>query len=268
MPPAFTLLRLGVDDLGLSGLEPKSTAFARVPWRRVRLLHLAWVGPGERSRGLADAVDPGLLSMRPVRAPHEPASPEEAPELWFELVLLEPFARLRVRMSSFVYDCLRDPAPRSEDNLRRVVELIAARVPKAVRAGLVEACLAGSPLETEALDDHENDRALSWELTRLGLVSTEVHDAQPQELEPAGEARPTLVEHTADWMARFRRPLLLGSSVAVAIGARIVLLQQYPALPARMVWPIQLALWVPSVVVLSVAYMGVQMWVDSLKERE
>ena len=170
VPPAFTLLRLGVDDLGLSGLEPKSTAFARVPWRRVRLLHLAWVGPGERARGLPNAVDSGLLGMRPVRAQHEPSSPEEAPELWFELVLLEPFARLRIRMSSFVYDCLRDPAPRSEDNLRRVVELIAVRVPKAVRAGLVEACLAGTPLDAEALDDHENDRALSWELTRLGLV--------------------------------------------------------------------------------------------------
>ncbi|MDP2271309.1 MAG: hypothetical protein Q8K32_11295 [Archangium sp.] len=226
-PPAFTLLRLGIDDLGLSGLEPRSPSFARVPWRRVRLLHLAWV---TNSR--------------------EPA------ELWFELVLAEPFARLRLRMNAFVCDSFTG----SEENLRKVVALIARHAPKAVRTGLVETCLAGGELDASYLDEHENDRAVSWELTRRRLF-------EGAQLVPAPrpEASPPIaadgLQRTADLLARFRRVALLSTSFVLVLASRFVVL------PAHRSWPTQLAIWLPILGALTLAYVGVQMGIDTMKER-
>ncbi len=226
-PPAFTLLRIGIDDLGLSGLEPRSTTFARVSWKRVRLLHLAWV---TNSR--------------------EPA------ELWFELVLAAPFARLRLRMNAFVCDSFTG----TEENLRKVVSLIARHAPKAVRAGLVEACLAGRELDAQYLDEHENDRAVSWELTRRRLF-----EGEELELAPGPETEPPLaadrLQRTADLLARFRRMALLSTSLVIVFASRLVVL------PAHATWPLQLAIWLPILGALTLAYVGVQVSIDTMKER-
>ena len=226
-PPAFTLLRLGIDDLGLSGLEPRSPAFARVPWKRVRLLHLAWV---TNSR--------------------EPA------DLWFELVLAEPFARLRLRMNAFVCDSFTG----TEENLRKVVALIAGHAPRAVKAGLVEACLAGRDLEATYLDEHENDRAVSWELTRRQLF-----EGEELVLAPGPEAEPPVaadrLQQAADLLARFRRVALLSTSLVIVLASRLVVL------PAHLTWPLQLAIWLPILGALTLAYVGVQVSIDTMKER-
>lgn len=264
VPPAFSLKRIGIDDLGLSCLEPRSTAFARVPWRRVLLLHLAWVGPSAlrpRRDPEVDRVDASSLGVTPTVRPPERQLEAEPPELWLELVLVEPFARLRIRMSSFVYDCLPDPAPRAEDNLRRLLELLAARVPKAIKAGLTEPCLAGAALDDSSpLDDHENDRAVSWELTRREFQpSTPPAPVREEPPEPSGE-----LEGPSALLARYRRLVLLGTSIPLAVAACLAVLRSYPGLMSWRVLPfVQFALWVPIVLVLSVLYVGVQLRFDT-----
>ncbi len=266
VPPAFTPLRIGIDDLGLSCLEPHSPAYARIPWRRVRMLHLGLVGPTQRSRGVsAPELDP-LVMVEGPRARREPDAPSQAApaELWFEVVLSEPFARLRIRMSSFVYDCLNDPADRAEENLRRVIELIVQRAPRANKAGLID-----QPLDdAEAMDEHGNDRAVSWALTRLKIrEGAEFTPAPPVEPELIPAEAPDSLDGVIGLLSRFRRVVLLSSSIGLSILGRVVLLQKYPGLPGRMIWPIQLALWVPIVLMLSVLYVGVQMRLDTVKER-
>ena len=220
-PPAFTLHRIGIDDLGLSGLEPKSSTFARVAWKRVRVLHLAWV------------TNPG-----------EPA------ELWFEMVLAAPFARLRLRMNAFVCDSFAG----SEENLREVVALIARHAPKAVRTGLVDACLAGRELGSNCLDAHENDRAVSWELTRHQLFEGAVAEALPVAV-PA--VRTDRLQRAADLLARYRRVGLIAGSILLVVASRFVVLA----------WPIQLLIWLPILGALTLAYVGLQMGIDTMKER-
>ena len=268
VPPAFTLLRIGIDDLGLSCVEPKSPALARVAWRRVKLLHLARVGPTvARARGVSEPeFGPTLLlgGARLGREP-EPSITTSAPaELWFEVVLSEPFARLRIRMSSFVYDCLKDPGARAEDNLQRVIELFLKHAPRAVKAGLIGQAVDG----VAAMDDHGNDRAEGWALTRLKIrEGAQFAPAPPVKAGPLPEDSPDPLDGTIGLLSRFRRVALLGSSIVLAIAARLMLLQKYPSLPGRMIWPIQMALWVPIVLVLSVLYVGVQIRLDTIKER-
>ena len=266
--PAFTPLRLGIDDLALSCLEPKNPAFARIAWKRVRLLHLAWVGPGAaRSRALPDdlAAPRAMLGLRP--AEEAASASREPPELWLELVLSEPTARLRIRMSSFVYDCLPEPAPRSEDNLRALVKLLAAHAPKALESGLVERCLAGEPLDaSEPLDAQENDRAVSWALTRLN-----VHASPAPEPPPPAEPQPERPEEPLDrliaLMSRYRRVALLSASILLAIPARMLVLESYGRVAIRMLWFIQLVVWVPILLVLTLGYVAVQMRLETLKRR-
>lgn len=271
VPPAFTLLRVGVDDLGLSGLEPKSTGFARVPWRRVKLIQLAWVGPNllrARRDPESEGFDPSPLGLRVSRSEPETGL-TEPPELWLELVLVEPLARLRIRMSSFVYDCLPELAPRSEDNLRELVRLLAARAPKALKTGLVEASLAGEALDASApLDPPEFDRRVSWELSRIALrEGKEPTLAPPPDETPPPPEEPVGLERTALLLARFRRRVLVWTSIPIAVALCSLLFQEYPGLPVRMVVFIQLAVWLPTVTLLSLLYVGVQLGVDAVKER-
>lgn len=259
-PPAFTLLRMGIDDLGFSGLEPASTAFARVPWKRVKLIQLAWVGPNS----LRVHRDPESDSSLPESSSSEP------PELWLELVLMDPLARLRIRMSSFVYDCLPEVASRSEENLRELVKVIAKHAPKAIKSGLVEACLAGEALDaTEPLDPPEFDRHVSWELSRIALREGRAPTpARPPEdpLPPLSE-EPVGIERTALLLAKFRRHVLMWTSIPLAVALCWLVFMEYPGLPIRMMVFIQFAVWLPIVALLSLLYVGVQVGVDALKER-
>lgn len=258
-PPAFTLLRMGIDDLGFSGLEPKSPSFARVQWKRVKLIHLAWVGKALR--------DPENDRFEPSSAP-ESSSSSEPPELWLELVLMDPLARLRIRMSSFVYDCLPEVAPRSEVNLRELVKAIIAHAPKALESGLVEACLGGESLEAEPIDPSELDRHVSWELSRLALLEgKELTPAPPPEAPLPPREEPVGIDRTALLLAKFRRRVLVWTSIPLAVALCSLVFVEYPGLPIRMVIFMQFALWLPIVALLSLLYVGVQLGVDAMKER-
>lgn len=271
VPPAFTLLRMGVDDLGFSVLEPKSTAFARVQWKRVKLIQLAWVGPNtvKARRDLEnDTFDPTLMGMRVSKPVQEPTA-AEPPELWLELVLTDPLARLRIRMSSFAYDCLPELASRSEDNLLQLVKVLSGHAPKALKSGLVEGCLAGEALDpSEPLDPPEFDRRVSWELSRIALREGIAPPVAPPAEEPIiPSEEPVGLERTALLLSRFRRLVLVGTSVPIAVVLCSLLFSHYPGLPYRMVAFIQLAVWIPVVALLSLLYVGVQLGVDAMRER-
>lgn len=272
VPPAFTLLRIGIDDLGFSGLEPKSTAFARVPWRRVQLIQLAWVGPNtERARRdpEGEGFDARVVGLRTSRGEPEGTS-TEPPELWCELVLAEPLARVRIRMSSFVYDCLPELGARSEDNLRAVLSLLVKHAPRALRSGLVEASLTGATLDaSEPLDPAEFDRRVSWELSRLALREGKQPTIAPpaEEAPPPPSDEPVGLERTALLLARFRRRVLLLTSIPLALALSRIFMAEYPGLHGRMATLILMVTWLPVVVLLSLLYVGVQLGVDAMKER-
>lgn len=100
-------------------------------------------------------------------APPTPKNTE--PEVWLELLALEPLLRLRIRRHAFRYDYLAERRQASgKANFRLLVKDMAQGAAHAARAGQFEAVLKGADPEQARLlcDEKDHELAISALLTR------------------------------------------------------------------------------------------------------
>ncbi len=63
-------------------------------------------------------------------------------------------------------------------------------------------------------------------------------------------------------LARYRRKVLLGTSIPLAVSTCFYVLRDYQRIPWRLLPVLQLAIWLPIVLLLGVIYVGVQLRFD------
>ncbi|MCW8129477.1 MAG: hypothetical protein KIS92_03755 [Planctomycetota bacterium] len=147
-----------LETLGEIGLLAASMGLAAVGGPRL-LTTLA------AHRTLEEIASPGTVPVG--SAP--PAAPSKDPEVWLELLALEPLLRLRIRRHAFRYDYLGERRlATGRANFRLLVKDVAEGAAQAARTGLIEAVLKGAePDQTRQVrEEKDHELALTALLTR------------------------------------------------------------------------------------------------------
>ncbi|MBF5043293.1 hypothetical protein FGE12_12915 [Aggregicoccus sp. 17bor-14] len=188
--PAPTALSVRRIELADEQLRLRDPVGAPISWREIRFIHLARVLPKNLELGLerdessapkiAVGGSPLLTASTAIArqqfqlkqdAKQKAAAAERSAGNTFQtwLELLAETQRVRIRLESFVFDCLPPPlAPIARQNFTRLISELVRRSPGAHATPLAAEIASGKPLAGSGpgVDEVMHDRYISFLLTR------------------------------------------------------------------------------------------------------